>query len=63
MKSIKGLLFMLLALAVIFTFGQPAWAAFGSASSAGGTGGIQVDDPHDHKWNQIYRPAHHLLYL
>jgi hypothetical protein len=42
MRSFKGLLFVLLALAVVFTFGAPAWAAFGSQSGAGGEGGIQV---------------------
>lgn len=43
MRSIKGLLFMLLAIAVVFTFGQPAWAAFGSQGGATGSGGIVVD--------------------
>ena len=42
MKPIKGLLIVLLAMAVVFTFGQSALAAFGSQGGAGGEGGIEV---------------------
>lgn len=43
MKRFKELLIVLLALAVVFAFGAPALAAFGSQGGATGAGGIQVD--------------------
>ena len=42
MKPIKELLIVLLAIAVVFVFGAPALAAFGSQGGATGAGGIQV---------------------
>lgn len=43
MKPIKKLLIILLALTMVFTFGQPAFAEFGSQGGSNGEGGIQVD--------------------